>query len=228
MNFNKLSVLSLIVILTTPVFSQEIVQQNNDYVNTVFMTRKKDYSNEKTKGSPYYHENLVMGFPYSKGERQPAIMMQYNAFNDEIEINNGENTYALIKSATVSAEINGEKFVMHYYINDDGLEKQGYFIEVNRPGKLQLLFKPMKEFVKGKEPTSGYESYFPPAFVDKSEYFILKNDGKPAQVIKVKKKSVLELMSDKEKEVKDFVAENKLDYKDRADLKKIFEFYNAF
>lgn len=73
----------------------EITQQQNDYVNTVFMTRKKDYSDAKVQGSPYYHEQPVLGTPFKKDDAQPKILLQYNAFNDEIEIKDGADTYSL-------------------------------------------------------------------------------------------------------------------------------------
>lgn len=72
----------------------EVTQQQNDYVNTVFMTPKKDYSDAKVQWSPYYQEQTVLYTPFKKVDAQPQILLK-NAFNDEIEIKDGADTYSL-------------------------------------------------------------------------------------------------------------------------------------
>lgn len=204
----------------------EITQQQNDYVNTVFMTRKKDYSDVKYQGTPYYHENPVLGTPFKKEVAQPKLMLQYNAYNDEIEIKDGDKTYSLLKSANVKAEINGERFIIDYFLTKEGEEKEGYLIQLTQSGDAVLYFKPIKEYIPGKEPTSGYESYFPPQFVDKSEFYYRLNNSRSAQILKTRKKNLIQIFTDKEKEIKDFISANKLDLDERADLVKLFDYYN--
>lgn len=224
----KKFVLFLLCLVYSSIYAQEteITQQQNDYVSTVFMTRKKDYSDVKYQGTPYYHETPVLGTPFKKEVAQPKLLLQYNAYNDEIEIKDGDKTYSLLKSANVKAEINGEKFVIDYFLTKDGEEKEGYLIQLTTSGNAVLYYKPLKEYVPGKEPTSGYESYFPPQFVDKSEFYYRLNNSRSAQILKTKKKSLLQIFSDKEKEVKAFISANKLDLDERADLIKLFDYYN--
>ncbi|WP_396603146.1 hypothetical protein [Algibacter sp. R77976] len=57
-----------------------------------------------------------------------------------------------------------------------------------------------------------------------SIYFIQK-EGKLKQ-IKFKKSTVLKLMSDKKEEIKEFVGENNISFKNEVDIKKVFSYYN--
>ena len=58
-----------------------------------------------------------------------------------------------------------------------------------------------------------------------SSYYV-DRDGS-LEEIKLKKSSVLKIMSDKKDELKSFLSENKLSFKEDDDVKKIFRYYNS-
>lgn len=63
--------------------------------------------------------------------------------------------------------------------------------------------------------------------MDKSEFYYRLNNSRSAQILKTKKKNLIEIFSDREKEIKDFISSNKLDLDERADLIKLFDYYNS-
>lgn len=73
----------------------------------------------------------------------------------------------------------------------------------------------------GYNNSSGYRKY-----VQNSEYYIL---GKEKKYVKIKltKKSILKILSDKESKIKEYVKKNKLNYKKENDIIKLLSFYHS-
>jgi len=85
----------------------------------------------------------------------------------------------------------------------------GYF-ELLAEGDMKLL----KQFQK-----SGKEKI--------KTVLFFQNKSEPAKRFKVKKSSILKLMSKHKSSVSKFIVKNKLNVKNEDDLKKVFEYYNS-
>ncbi|WP_321299173.1 hypothetical protein [Marinifilum fragile] len=66
----------------------------------------------------------------------------------------------------------------------------------------------------------------PDRYVLKKEYYI-RRSNEVAELIKVSKKSILQLLADKSENVKTFVKKNKLKIGKKNDLIQIFNYYNG-
>lgn len=209
--------------------AQEIVDATVNNINSVFQTKKRDFSDVKYGGSAYFDENFVVGTPYIKGEKQGEIPMRFNAFTDEIEMMSGNSgdIYNMIKKGYITAEFGGKTYSLHYFLDKNSKEKEGYLISIGQPGKIQFFYKPIKTLSKAKEPSSSYETYFPPSYIDESEYYIITPKNPIANIIKLKKKDILNLLGDKTNEIESFVNKEKLTYKSEEDIIKIINFYNS-
>ncbi len=209
--------------------AQEIRDATVNNTSTIFQTKKRDFSDVKYGGSPYFNDNFQVGTPYIKNEKQQQIPMRFNAFTDEIEMMSGNEgeIYNLIKKGYISAEIGDKFYSLHIFLDQDFKEKEGYLIALSKPGKVQFFFKPIKKLTKAKEPKSSYETYFPPSFVDESTYFVISSKKPIANIIKLKKKDILNLLADKKNEVESYVSNEKLDYKNEGDVIKIINYYNS-
>lgn len=209
--------------------AQEIVDATVNNINSVFQTKKRDFSDVSYGGSPFFNDNFVIGTPYLKGEKQPGIPMRFNAFTDEIEMMSGNSgdIYNMIKKGYITAEFGGKTYSLHFLLDKNSKEKEGYLITLSQPGKIQLFYKPIKILSKAKEPTSSYETYFPPSYIDESEYYIITSKNPTANIVKLKKKDILNLLADKMKDVESYVNKEKLNYKNEGDVIKIINFYNS-
>ncbi|PJB11616.1 MAG: hypothetical protein CO119_11120 [Flavobacteriales bacterium CG_4_9_14_3_um_filter_40_17] len=214
---------------STLLHSQEIVDATVNNIKSVFQTKKRDFSGEKYGGSPYFNDNFETGTPYIKNEQQPKFPMRFNAYSDEIEMmpSGNEEVYNMIKKGYIKAEIGGKVYSLHFFLDKNNNEKEGYLIELSQPGKVQLFFKPIKILTKAKEPSSSYETYFPPSYVDQSEFYIITDKHPTAKIFNLKKKDILNLLNDKSTEIELFVKKNKLNYKNEADVTKTFNYYNS-
>ncbi len=225
----KKSLLLFAFISSCTVHSQEILDATVNNINSVFQTKKRDFSDVSYGGSPYFDEGFTLGTPYIKGEKQPEVPMRFNAFTDEIEMMSGNSgdIYNMIKKGYITAEFGNKTYSLHFLLDKNSKEKEGYLIALSQPGKIQLFYKPIKILSKAKEPTSSYETYFPPSYIDESEYYVITSKNPIANIVKLKKKDILNLLVDKMKEVESYVSKEKLNYKNEEDVIKIINFYNS-
>ena len=117
--------------------------------------------------------------------------------------------------------INNRKFKSFYFLKED---KNKNF-EIIYDGKVIKILKGYEVGIKYNEPDplmvkKNVDNYFTTV-----TYYIRKEEG--IKQIKLKKKTVLGLLSDKASFVSKFVKENKLSYKNEKDINKIFIFYDS-
>ncbi len=157
-----------------------------------------------------------------------GLAMRYNVYFNEIEIllNTFNDVRALqgkqIKSFSLEKAGKSIQF-LNAKLYETDKQPTGFF-EVMVPGKLTLVALP-RTIVK--KPT--YNAAFEVGTKDTrilldADYYVLK-EGK-AEKMKLTKKSLLDLMSDKGKEMETFLKTNDLDLKERSNLVRLFEQYN--
>ncbi|MDH7444277.1 hypothetical protein [Aquimarina sp. 2201CG14-23] len=178
-----------------------------------------DIGDGSIKGSPFYLGGYKLGEVFVDGSSRGKTLLRYDGVNDELQFQKDNETYNVVKKDKLKAIVDKTVFKIYTY---EG-EKQ-YFITYNT-GKNSLLLKPKKKFVDVVKAQSGYSKDIPAKFVDQYKYFILKNGE--IQPIKLKKKDVLKVLSDKKSEIESFVSSKKLGYKKEKDLIKVMDYYNT-
>ena len=175
-------------------------------------------------GSPYLNEEFVVGTVTIKGEESYQTLLRYNAFNDELEMRNGNTTNAVMKRDYITVRLGNEVFSVHPYAYEGGI-KNGYFNALNE-GNAVLLRRRQVILREGQAATSSYGKDKPPRFELEESYY-LSMDGEPAQPVKLNKKGVLTALSGSNKDLGSFIKKNKLKLKSEAEVLQLLEHYNT-
>jgi|TARA_R100000306_G_scaffold5939_7_gene8344 hypothetical protein len=183
---------------------------------------------ESMEGSPYVNENFIKGNIYKGKElANQNVLLRYNAFADEIEIkkNEQEQSYnALIKDPDIYVKIFQDVYVFVPYNGSN--EKGGYF-NIVKEGDQFDLYKKTK--VTYKEPTfakTSYQSDKPAKWVDNITYYLVGKDGSFYE-LPTRRSKVLDVMSEKKKEVKRYIKEQDIDLDEEQDLAKLVTYFNS-
>ncbi len=143
--------------------------------------------------------------------------MRYNAieFLDSDQI-----IREVLRRPYITVSIDGKRFEIVEYL-DEGVEKQGYFNPVS-PGKTKLLFMPRKElFIKSKGYTEAYAVYR-----EISSYY-LKKEGRPAEKIRLNKKTILNHLEDKAPQLTPFISDYGINLRKEEDVVRLLDYYNS-
>jgi hypothetical protein len=160
---------------------------------------------QKSTGFPFYMaDSMLTGSVSYQGNVYPNLNLYYNLVTDELIINNFQHTVLMTispkKAATFS--IGSHVFIWLESKNFKGLEKDGYY-DLLFPGETGLYAKREKRFVtvSGSEETK---------FIQRNIYLIkIKNDF----YVIDSKKSLLDIMKDRQDDLKKYIRANKLDFK---------------
>lgn len=174
------------------------------------------------EGSPYLTDEFVKGTVFVENEQPYAAMMRYNAYQDEIQVQDSDGISSLFKRDYVWAEIGGQSFRVETYKDRSGTSK-GYFVELNR-GNVRLLKRIVREFKEGQPAVSSYSQDTPPRFEEKVTYYLVR-EGSPAEEVRLRKKDILEFLSSEK--VETYIKENKLRLKSEGEVIQVLTQINA-
>lgn len=190
----------------------------------------KDITKLNYTGTPYMNESFLPGEIYHKNKLiANQIPMRYNALMDEMEFKTtfetpDEESSALLKSVDIDVRILNQVFTFVPY--QGGVEKGGYF-EVLLEDKSHDLFKKYKKkYTPEKKAETSITRDVPAKFTDDPAYFLVRPDGKFIE-LPSKNKKFLEAFISKEKEIKEFIKDNKLSIKEEKDIIRIVKHYNS-
>ena len=175
-------------------------------------------------GSPYLNEEFVIGTVTIKGQDSYQSYLRYNAYNDELEMRNGDTTNAVMKRDYISVRLGQDVFSVHPFAYEGGI-KSGYFNALNE-GKAVLLRRRQVILRKGQEATSSYAKDKPPKF-EMEETFYISINGETAQPVKLNKKGVLNVLTDNSSALAGYVKKNKLKLKSQQEVLQLLEHYNS-
>lgn len=175
-------------------------------------------------GSPYLNEEFAIGTVSIKDAESYQTYLRYNAFNDELEMRNGNTTNAVMKRDYISVRLGRDVYTIHSYAVSGG-EKNGYFNALNK-GEVVLLRKRQMNLRQGQAATSSYGKDKPPKFELVESYYISIN-GETAQPLKLNKKAVLAVFSENSSDLNAYVKKNKLKLKSEAEVLKLLEYNNS-
>ena len=191
----------------------------------------KSYEEYKNlKGSPYVNEVFILGKIYNDDEVILSnIKLRYNAYSNEIEINNSssgnKDEYgALNKDPNVYIKINQNVYVFVPFENSNS---NGSYFEILSEGKSFDLYK--KTTVKFISPTfakTSYENNKPAEFKHKHVYFLVNKNGDFFE-LPSKKNKLIKFLSKDHEHVKEFAKKSRLNPNDEKDLIRLVSFYNT-
>jgi len=185
--------------------------------------------NDKILGSQYYQVYFSYGKIFLKGkELENDYTFRYNAYSDEIEVNNGSDLTFLLKDTNISCEIGEDRYSYQKYIKKNSDDIQfGYLKTIFGGKKVSLYLKEIKKFKEGKKAKNSLTTAVPPKLID-FEVFYFSKTGETPHKIKLKNKDLLKMISSTHKsEMEAYIKENKINIKNRVDLIAFFKFYDS-
>lgn len=189
---------------------------------------KSHPTEKKVEGSNYLFNNWAnMASIYAsdkKGYKIPKVNfnVKFNRFEANLSDGSKDSIFAFNSKSIDKVVVNNQEFVRK------SVEGKGsnYFLELIQQGdKMSLLKAYSAVIVPGNVNPMTQKKLNEDKISINSSYYV-DRDGS-LEEIKLKKSTVLKLMSDKKDELKSFLSENKLSFKEDNDIKKIFSYYNS-
>lgn len=180
----------------------------------------------EVEGQIFFNEDWVKGKVYFNTEYKVSdVPIKYLVKGGKMLIDHKGEVLAISNPQTMdSIVIDNHTFIYGKLlygnkVRDDFMELLG------GKEKLQLLKYYTCRFIKGRD-VSSYSAPDPDRYVLKKEYYIRK-DNQVAELVKVNKKSIWQLLDDKKENVQAFIKKNKLKIGKENDLIQIFNYYNG-
>lgn len=216
---------NLLVIVPAALISTAAFAQQPTYVNSSggiaarYAVSSKAPS-EPAQGSQYYIEN----FNPAKAEGSNDIaLIRYNAYSDELETKiNNEVMVIQPQENTVFKLISNEASYTYVAYKDKNNDmKQNYLVLLTDNPKVKIFKRERITLIPEQHPTGGYQKYKAPEYKKLNpEYYIQLNNGEIVY-FSTKKSDVIELIPGKEKEIKQFLKENKISTSDEEDFTQL-------
>lgn len=216
-----LSIVTCTLLFTGFSYAQTSINLPSDYLQN--NSSGKNVIPDNVQGSPYYLDTFSYGKVYVNNDNPYSTSLRYNAYSDEIEMQDQGKTISLLKRKYIKAEINGKQFAIKEYLLNNN-KREGYFVTLNE-GNTSLLLRQTKTLLEAEKADSSYKADKPARFVDKTAYY-LSVDNAPAVAVRLKKKDILKKLSHK-KEVEQYIADNSLKLKKEAEIVQLLAYYNT-
>lgn len=219
----KFFLFAVVVVVGTNSFAQVTFGGNN--LGTVLFKDKvfdMENKNKNVQGSAYVYENFidatikdVEGFP----------KVRYNALKDDMEVQQNNTAYVIPREpafSNIKIVSTGETIVLEKF-DYRGKPYEGYLFIIFEKSPLMVYKKERVEFKDFEKPRNSYAEETPARFIpQKTEFFIKIADGKITELPKNKKK-LIEMLPDKQANIEAFFKNNKIDFSNEKDLKKLFD-----
>lgn len=210
-------------------FAEAQVLSAQQTVNDI-ATNERRFNNknavDKTAGSKYFNETFLPAKIVGSNE---IILVRHNAYTDDMEVSvNDEIKIVPAETNMVINMVNGGiSYEYVPYTNEKGVKKEGYLKLVSNNPKVKI-YKSETVYLKPEvHPASGYDTYKPAAYTKmKDEYFIKIGDSE-IKTLSLKKKAIVSIVPEKEKEIASFIKENKISFSEDADLNQLGRFINS-
>ncbi|MEZ0005278.1 hypothetical protein ABH942_000629 [Flavobacterium sp. 28YEA47A] len=181
---------------------------------------------DKTAGSKYFNETFLPAKIVGSNE---IILVRHNAYTDDMEVS--INNEVKIVPAELNTMINMTNSTTSYeyvaYTNEKGVKKEGYLKLISNNPKVKIYKSEVVYLKPEVHPASGYDTYKPAAYTkSKDEYFIRLSESE-IKPLSLKKKAIVSIVPEKEKEIASFIKENKISFSEDTDLNQLGRFLNS-
>lgn len=182
---------------------------------------------EELNGTSYIDENFQSAKLLKNSNIFPA---RYNAFKDEMEIQNEEKIYNIKKkyNSPINFLKSSKTYQVYDYLNSKG-KGTGYFVVLyNGAGEgASLLLHEKIKFEEEVVKTSGYNNYSAPTLERVKDKMYISFKSNIATELPRSQKSILNLFGDSSKKIKSYAQKHKLSFKEKQDLIQILKYYNS-
>lgn len=189
---------------------------------TVFSTQK--YSG--VNGTPFLQEKWVPGSVTISRGVYPKLNLKLDAYSNILYFQVGEEAYEFADPVLhfVLKPIAGDSSSYQYFVRGKSGPslKEDQFVQVLASGKLTLYKSVIKSVTEASEINAGIIKTF-----NSSTRYFLEKEGNVLLVRLNKKGELVGLMSDKAKEIDDFIKKEKLNPRNEADAIQIIKYYNS-
>lgn len=181
----------------------------------------KEARADDAEGSPYLLDGWATGSATISKGTYDNMKLKYDLKNDAPVFASKDNAPMNFAEPVKRFTINNRTFANGFPAI--GAQMKDSYYEVLSDGKTKLL----KHLAKHIEETKTYGAATANReYVATEAYYVFKNDKMSA--IKPDKKAVLALMADKAAQIDDYLKANKVNFKNDADLGKLFDKYNSW
>ncbi|GGB70135.1 hypothetical protein GCM10007424_07620 [Flavobacterium suaedae] len=212
---------TLLAVSTVFVSSFAIAQQT--YVNKNgsmdYMYSKKAPS-QPAQGTQYYIEKFT---PAKIDDSKEVALVRYNAYNDEMELKINDEIMVLEPKDDMDIKLvnNAAEYKFVKYKKEEGDAAQGYLVVISNNPNV-TIYKQERIYLQPEQhPSVGYQKYKAPKYKELSPiYYIQLNNG-PIVYMSDRRKDVYKLIPGKEKEIKRFIKDNRINVSDDEELKEL-------
>lgn len=176
------------------------------------------------EGSPYLDEEFKLGTVTVNNDTSYKAYLRYNAFNDEIEMQDGSEVIALMKRDYITAKLSGYNYQVIKF-KQDGKARQGYATPLYT-GDTSFYLRNQVVLRESKAASSSYGKDKPARFEREVLYYIAK-EGETAEAVRLTKKSIIETLSDQKASLDRYCKTEKLKLKTEAEVVKLLMHYDS-
>lgn len=175
-------------------------------------------------GTSYINDDFL---PAKLIEGEEIYSMRYNAYKDVFEIErDGQIFYYLPNEFDYPVTFVGDKKVYQVFsYEENNKTTSGFFVVLNKGKNIFLLLKEKINFYEEVRAKSELDKYKPPTLKCAIDTFFIGYKNNTATELPRRKKGFFKLFSSKSNEVESFVKKQKLSFKNKEDLIKIFTYY---
>ncbi len=206
--------------------AQFVFQQNNS-------NRKAVPETQTIKGSPFVVEAFLKGAIYSSDGFEGDGYFRYDGYNDEVQfkIQISDTTIVkLIKQQDIYCKIGNDRVDFREFFNKKKELVKGHLFRLVETEDAILYERRLKKYKEGKEAVTSFELPVPSRFVAQKEYYYFDKDEKQISYLSPTKKGIMALFKNddkaKQKKMKSFVSNSRLDLKQSKDMVQVFYYYN--
>ena len=199
--------------------TKKIIIGKNDYI------KGKDYVYDEWN----YGMIVINDTVFSKQENlkydvlNDRVLISFPIKNEVVEINDTSLTgFSIIENGTVKHDfvrLNSDSFV-------DTLTKKGFFEIVFNFENFNFLIKKHSVIIYDPNRSKGFQTLnnIPSEYKHKTTYF-LKNDSGKYEMIRLKKKDILGVLTKNYEKIKSYVKVNKIKFHKESDVLKLVNYY---
>lgn len=174
----------------------------------------RDAQEARYEGSPYMNDEFRQAFVHSGNLKFQGVPMRYNVVEDVMEFQNGAVTYLLDPDPKIAKiELGEATFVvprMH----------KSFYVS-HKTGNLSLLSKSVVNLRPANDLMGIPAKYGRQPDI----YYFMLGDSQPVKVSGLK--GFLELIPGKKQEMEKFARDEKISFKNKADLLRLVEHFNS-
>ncbi|WP_199120947.1 hypothetical protein [Pedobacter sp. ASV28] len=215
----------LIILSSIKSFSQENYDRTKVFIGSMVSGSPSDiFGRRDVEGSPFLYDDWNKGIiKMDNNAVYKDVELKYNVLDDVLYfLGEKDATMKFLKPVKEFVIlINGKPKVFRNGFNDFGKFNKDSFYEVLADGNVLLLKKNTKRIGEKREYNSAVTVNY---VIDKADYFLYL-DGKMLEV--KKSKDFLDSFPRKKSEMEKFASQNKINFKNEADLIKLVDYYNS-